>query len=78
MIDTGWRGGRSWRRQDSRIAQLRLGLTVAGIILWGYGAHRDIEWLRWSGIGLFVVTLVLGFWKRGPVEYADERDDQPR
>ena len=45
----------------TRLNQLKLGLVIAGLIVWGYGARVDISWLRWVGIGLFAVAVVLRF-----------------
>ena len=35
---------------------------VSGLIVWGYGVHVDVEWLRLTGIGVFVVTFLIGAW----------------
>jgi hypothetical protein len=39
----------------------RLALAVAGIIVWGLGARMDNALLRWTGIGLLALTLLLRF-----------------
>jgi hypothetical protein len=68
-------GDRHRRRPEAPgLTRVRLGLTVAGIILWGYGAHAEVAWLRWTGIGLFAATVVLGFW-RGSGRDAGAGDD---
>jgi hypothetical protein len=45
----------------TRLTQLKLGLIVAGLIVWGYAARADIAWLRWVGIGFFAVAVALRF-----------------
>jgi len=45
----------------------RLALGVAGIVVWGLGARMDNALLRWTGIGLLAVSLLL--------RYARERTD---
>jgi protein-S-isoprenylcysteine O-methyltransferase Ste14 len=44
------------------LTTVRLGLTVAGLILFGYGVHADVEWLRWVGIAFFAIVVALRFW----------------
>jgi hypothetical protein len=41
----------------------RLALACAGIVVWGLGARVDNALLRWTGIGLLVLTLLLRFAK---------------
>jgi hypothetical protein len=41
----------------------RLALGVSGIVVWGVGARAENSLLRWTGIGLLVLTLVLRFAK---------------
>ena len=45
----------------SGLTQAKLGLALAGLILFGYGARSDIEWLRWVGIGFLAAAAVLRF-----------------
>ena len=45
----------------SGLTQAKLGLALAGLILWGYGARVDVDWLRWVGIGLLAVAAILRF-----------------
>lgn len=45
--------------EPSWLTQLKLGLAVAGIILWGYGARADVEWLRWAGIGFLAASVIV-------------------
>lgn len=63
------------RREAPYVTTLRLGLTLAGLILFGYGVHAEVEWLRWMGIALFVIVVVLRFWPHGPPPNADDRSD---
>ena len=71
-------GGRPhrWRRESPGLTTVRLGLTAAGLILWGYGAHADVEWLRWVGIGVFAVVVALQFWPRPSDDSSDAESDQ--
>jgi hypothetical protein len=69
----GGTGPHRWRVEAPGLTRIRLGLTVAGLILWGYGAHADVESLRWSGIVLFAMTVLLGLWGR---RSAGTRSDQ--
>jgi hypothetical protein len=41
----------------------RLALGVAGIVVWGLGARADNSTLRWTGIGLLALSLLLRFAK---------------
>jgi hypothetical protein len=45
----------------SVLTQLKLGLAVAGLILWGYGVRADANSLRWSGIALLAAAAALRF-----------------
>lgn len=57
---------------------VRLGLTVSGLIVWGYGAHADVEWLRLVGIGLFVVVILLRYWPGRSTDVHDSNNgDNP-
>jgi hypothetical protein len=47
----------------TRLSHLKLGLTVVGIILFGYGVRADLSSFRWIGIGFLAVAVVLRFWK---------------
>jgi hypothetical protein len=60
----------------SALSHLKLGLAAAGIILWGYGARADVNWLRWAGIGFLAVAAVLRFVKRrtSPSDQGDGSD----
>jgi hypothetical protein len=46
------------------LTQLKLGLAVVGLILWGYGVRVEESWLRWTGIGFLAAAAVLRFWRR--------------
>jgi len=41
----------------------RIALAIAGIVVWGLGARMDNALLRWTGIGLLALTLLLRFAK---------------
>jgi len=45
----------------SWLTQLKLGLALAGLIVWGYGVRTDISWLRLVGIGFFAAAAILRF-----------------
>jgi hypothetical protein len=45
----------------SGLTQVKLGLALAGLIVWGYGARTDVSWLRWAGIGFFAAAFVARF-----------------
>lgn len=49
----------------SALSHVKLGLLAAGLILWGYGAREDIEWLRWVGIAVIAAAAALRFVGRG-------------
>jgi hypothetical protein len=43
------------------IVRVRLLLLVAGVTAFGVAIRSGIEWLRWVGIGLAAVALLLRF-----------------
>jgi hypothetical protein len=45
----------------SALTQLKLGLALAGLILWGYGVRSETNWLRWTGIGFLAASALLRF-----------------
>ena len=46
---------------------IRLGLSAAGIIVWLYGYQQQLDRVRWIGIGLIALSLVMRwFGPRGP------------
>jgi hypothetical protein len=70
---------RRLRTEPSWLTQLKLGLAIAGIILWGYGARADIEWLRWTGIGFLAASvLVRVLFRRFSHSDDAPRDDERR
>ena len=71
-------GSRRWRREAPGLTMVRLGLMTAGLILWGYGAHADVDWLRLLGIGVFIVVVALRFWPGGSREPHDPDSNEPR
>ncbi len=44
----------------------RIALAAAGIIVWGVGARLDNAEVRWTGIGLLALSLLLRFAKGRP------------
>lgn len=49
------------------VTRLKLGLAVAGLLLFGAGARYDNAALRWSAIGAVAAAFLLRFVKpRGP------------
>jgi hypothetical protein len=58
------------------LTQLKLGLAVAGVILWGYGARADVEWLRWAGIGFLAASVVVRLVFRRRTRTYDEPHDE--
>jgi hypothetical protein len=44
----------------------RIALAGAGIIVWGVGARLDNAQVRWTGIGLLALSLLLRFAKGRP------------
>lgn len=64
---------RRLRPEPSWHTQLKLGLAVVGLILWGYGARVDVEWLRWTGIGFLAASVAARFWFRR----SRRSDDEP-
>lgn len=65
---------RRLRAEPSWLTQLKLGLAIAGIILWGYGARADVEWLRWTGIGFLAASVVVRMISRR----LSHSNDEPR
>ena len=45
----------------SRLTQLKLGLAIIGLLLWGYGYRVDDSRLRWIGIGFLAGAALLRF-----------------
>ena len=44
----------------------RFALARAGIVVWGLGARADNAQMRWTGIGLLLLSLLLRFAKDRP------------
>ena len=47
----------------SALSQLKLGLALIGLILFGYGMRVDDMTLRWIGVGFLAAATVLRFVK---------------
>jgi hypothetical protein len=46
---------------------VRFGLAAVGMVIWAYGYQADDAAVRWVGIGLLVVVVLLRFAaRRGP------------
>jgi hypothetical protein len=45
----------------SALTQLKVGLALAGLILWGYGVRAEVDWLRWTGIGFLTAAAIMRF-----------------
>jgi hypothetical protein len=43
---------------------VRFALAVAGILVWAYGLRIDDRTIRWGGIALLAVAVLLRFWPR--------------
>ena len=56
----------------TRIAMIRFGIAILGLIVWSYGAREDIERMRWLGIGIIVVAFLLRFVGPRPTRRLDE------
>lgn len=48
----------------SALSQLKLGLALVGLILFGYGMRVDDGRLRWMGIGFLAAAAILRFFGR--------------
>ena len=68
---------RRLRAEPSWLTQLKLGLALAGVVLWAYGAREDIAWIRWTGIGFLAVSVLARLWFRRRAEAADEGSNDP-
>jgi hypothetical protein len=47
----------------SALSQLKLGLALIGLILFGYGMRVDDNRLRWMGMGFLAAATILRFVK---------------
>jgi hypothetical protein len=50
----------------SWLTQLKLGLAIIGLMLWGYGYRVDDGRMRLFGIAFLAVAAILRFVRRGP------------
>lgn len=46
------------------LSQVKIGLAIAGLVLFGYGARTDDPRLRWLGIAFLAVAFLLRFVRR--------------
>ena len=44
----------------------RLSLSLAGLLVFGYGVRADLSTVRWIGIALVLVAVLLRFLRSGP------------
>lgn len=51
-----------------RLLGVRVAILALGIIVWGYGANVDDPTIRWIGIALLALSLILRFFRRRPAE----------
>lgn len=63
---------RKLRAEPSWLTQLKLGLAIAGVVVWAYGAREDIEWLRWTGIAFLAISVLVRLWFRRRAEAAED------
>jgi len=61
----------------STLTQLKLGLAVAGLILWGYGVRADASSLRWTGIVFLAAAAILRFVGPRSSRRPPREDDAP-
>lgn len=45
---------------------VRFAVVVAGILVWAYGYRADDAMIRWVGIALLAVAVLLRFWPGRP------------
>lgn len=48
------------------VLHARLALAIVGVATWGYGVRFDRSEVRWLGIALLAVSLLLRFSRRRP------------
>jgi hypothetical protein len=57
------------------LTQVKLGLAVAGLMLWGYGVRAEVAWMRWTGIAFFAAAVIARFF--GPRSSRGSPYDDP-
>jgi uncharacterized protein YqgC (DUF456 family) len=67
----------------TRIFLARIVLAFVGIVVWGYGANVDSRDVRWAGIAILAVSLLLRFVPKrwlgeGKGAGKGEGEDKPR
>jgi hypothetical protein len=45
---------------------VRFGVGVIGIVVWAYGYRADDATIRWAGIALLAMAVLLRFWGGRP------------
>jgi hypothetical protein len=48
------------------LLQIRLGLALIGVALFGYGIRVNDDRLRWIGIGFLAASALIRSWRRRP------------
>lgn len=43
--------------------QLRIALILVGLVLFLFSQRFGLDWMRWAGIAMVVLALLLRFWK---------------
>lgn len=57
----------------TRLLIARITLTIIGVIAWGYGASVNRNDIRWVGIAILAVSLILRFLPKHWFETQSER-----
>lgn len=48
----------------TKLTWIRFVVAMVGIVLWGYGYRMDDPTIRWLGIAILAVAVLLRFWAR--------------
>jgi hypothetical protein len=48
------------------VTWVRFVVAASGLVVWGYGYRVDDANIRWVGIALLAVSVLLRFWPRRP------------
>ena len=58
------------------VLEVRAGIALVGALLFGYGIRVDGQAYRWAGIAMFVLAILLRWWKpSGPDERPPRHGD---
>lgn len=63
----------------SGLTQVKLGLAIAGLALFGYGVRAELEWMRWTGIAFLAAAVLVRFFgprssRRSPYDDSEKPD----